>query len=94
MEVATERVCQSLSIACCAAAGWKDVVKHCVGVVMPPGVLTSHLYAQLLPPWTAAVQTALQSHTRAAVFVGICSGTHCWGSYSELSVSWSLSELP
>ena len=22
---------------------------------MPPGVLTSHLYAELLPPWTAAV---------------------------------------
>lgn len=25
---------------------------------MSPGVLTSHLYAQLLPPWTAAVQAA------------------------------------
>lgn len=25
---------------------------------MPPGVLTSHLYAEFLPPWTAAVLAA------------------------------------
>lgn len=36
----------------------KDVAKHSVGAVIPPGVLTFHLHAELLPPWTAAVQAA------------------------------------
>lgn len=51
MEVATDRVCR----------GTTRIVKrlqNTVGAVMCPGVLTSHLYAGLLPPWTAAVHAA------------------------------------
>lgn len=85
MEVATERVCQSLSVACCAAAGWKDAVKHCVGTVMPSGVLTSHLYAELLPPWTAAVQAAPAESPELP---------HLWASAQALTAGMVLSSSP
>lgn len=79
------------------------MLQNTVGMVMPPVVLTSHLYAQLLPPRTAAVQAApaesselprLWASAQALTAGIVLPSSLLWGSCSEFSVSWSLSEVP
>lgn len=53
------------------------------GVIIPPGVLTSHPYAKLLPPWIAAGIVPI----RDATFLSIHSGTLCLDCASQLSRS-------
>lgn len=55
------------------------------GVVKLPGVLTSHLYAELLPPWTAAVQGASIESPKQP---------HLWASARALAAGIALPTSP
>lgn len=60
---------------------------HVFGVVTPPGVLTFHPYAKLVPPWSAAAIVAMESSELPHSWAVYHSGTLCLDCISQLS--WS-----
>lgn len=73
---------------------------HVFGVVIPPGVLTFHPFAKLLGVLQQLFPLSHQSchilgHPPRYSLLGLCfPAVLVRGSCSELSVSWSLCEVP